>query len=331
MKLKFLLLAFVALSMFSCGDKDEVLPTAKDIENEYVGGNIVLTNSGNAVDGGAVTIVAVDANNIIVTLTNVVTGHDALEVDAVVSTATRATVYSFAGSKELDGMKVSVTGSILNGVATIDVATAITSEVSNNWGYNVGVDDAADFFDLAYTNGAGTVEWGGEIIPTAEFEANVKVWVQMIMGMTINPINLDFKENGFISGSAVYLHGVTADGSAGPQTLTFENEANYTYSPTDKVLNLGVLGLTIPVPCTVEGGKMVAVISSEFLKPFIPMIPEGEALDAMLASLDTLIPPGLAFFLPIIKTMVKDIVAAVKDESAVFAISLKLQEIQKGV
>ena len=116
MKLKFLLLAFVALSMFSCGDKDEVLPTAKDIENEYVGGNIVLTNSGNAVDGGAVTIVAVDANNIIVTLTNVVTGHDALEVDAVVSTATRATVYSFAGSKELDGMKVSVTGSILNGV-----------------------------------------------------------------------------------------------------------------------------------------------------------------------------------------------------------------------
>lgn len=312
--------AALTIGLSGCSKKSDDTP-ARDIAKEYSGTNFKATNAGETIPGGSVKIEAIDDNNAKLTLVNIVNGQAMFEMNAHVI-QTRA-AYSFTGSKDIDGMKVLVEGTVVDGVAAVNVAVEMLgTDILKAWTFNatLGEDGEpdADFFVFNLENKSGEAAWAGNVIPVAEFGENLKMWVQMIAGLALRDCSLTFDKNGYIGFSATV--GMTEEDS---QQITMDKLARYYYNPKTNLLvfdaageSLQALGgnLKVPFDCTITNNVLTATIQPAFIALMKPMIPKGAELEELLKGLDALLPPNFAYFGDIIKTMITDIVNAITDE-----------------
>lgn len=329
--------ATLALSLAGCS-KDS--SPAKDVAKEYAEAELVATNGGVEINGGSLKIAAIDNTTAELELTNIINGHSKFTMNAQVI-QTKAE-YSFTGTKDTDGMKVSVSGTVINGKATVNADVEITStEILNTWTYNtIGSDDnkSLDAFDFDLKNKSGQVHMtsmDGKNIPVAEFNEVVKTWVQMILGMAFPNLQLSFAKDGYVG-----VKGTSNFSPEGQQNIDIPKLARYYYNPTTKVLifdapldallkseDSSPVGVTIQVPfiCKLENGTLIATIDPNFITPFFVLIPQGDDLKALLDQLDTIVPPGLGAFLPTIKNLITDVIVAITDKDMTsLTISAKL-------
>lgn len=317
----------LVVGLSSCGD-DYECPSVRDIAKEYTGNEIAVTNGGEALNGGSAKIEVVNDATLKLTLNNIVNGQPSFDMDAavvksraeVVSTSSQK--YSFTGSKSIDGMNVTVEGVAANGKVALDVLVEMTgANLLKAWTFNTTADNQTDFLIFDLQNKSDKVMFGGNEVTTAEFNVNAGTWITLIAGMSLQDLSLTFGKDGYIGLSAT-----SPMAPEGQQNISLPKLARYYYSPAANLLLFdvpmdGLVGeggaisgtMQVPFICKIENGVLSATIQPEFLSMILPFIPKGEALAALLSKLDSVFPPDLAFFLPIIKGIINDVVVGITD------------------
>lgn len=327
----------LTIGLSSCSKDSDPAP-ARDIEKEYTGTNLTVTNSGDTISGGTVTIEAIDNTVAKLTLKNIVNGQPTFEMNATVIQAN--TEYTFTGTQNIDGMNVAVKGLVTNGKATVDVAVEILSvNLLKSWTFNTkkdGDDNVPDFFIFELRNKSGKAIFGREEVTLDEFNGNVHTWITLIGAMSLQNMSLTFNKDGYIGFTAT-----SPMAPEGQQNIAIAKLARYYYNPSANLLIFdaplgGLLGdnaaisgtLQVPFICKIENNVLTATIQPEFLAQLMPFIPKGEALEGLLKMLDGVLPPDLASFAPIIKMLITDIVTGITDPDVTsLSIGAKLQPV----
>lgn len=314
----------VALTMgLSSCSKDSDPTPAQDIAKDYTGTELTATNAGETIPGGSVKIEAIDNTTAKITLNSIVNGQPSFEMNAAV-VQTKAE-YAFTGAKDIDGMKVAVKGVVIDGKATVDVAVEITgTNILKSWTFNTkndGSDDVPDFIIFNLQNKSGKAMFGGNEVTIDEYNANFNTWITLIGAMSLQNLSLTFNKDGYV--------GLTANSPMAPegqQDISLPKLARYYYSPAANLLifdaplgdllgNNAALSGTMQVPfvCKIENNVLTATIQPEFLSQLLPLVPTGESLEALLSMLDSVMPPDLASFAPIIKMLITDLAVGITD------------------
>lgn len=311
--------AAITVGFSSCSDDDPV-----KINKTYTGEDLIATNGGEAVTSATMNISAVD-NNAEITLANIVNGQPEFKVNAIITNSQNES--TFEGEGNIDGMNVSVKGTMADEKATVNVNVEITSqEILKSWTYNVDIANSsmdAIIFDLQ--NKSNKVSFSGKEISTDEFNESTITWIQLFAGMGLQKLALTFNKDGYV--------GVEANSPMAPegqQNISIQKLARYHYNPTTKMLIFDVplgelLGgeaeastisavMQVPFACKIENGVLSATIDSKLLTTLLPLIPTGKDLQSLLGKLDSVLPPDLAGFLPIVKGLITDIVTAITDK-----------------
>lgn len=336
--LSYFMVITTALSLCLASCSKDPSP-AKDIAKEYKEAELVASNGGVKIANSSVTVTAINNTSAEVELKNIVNGQPVFTMNADVTEGDNT--YLFKGTKSIDGMNVTLDGSVTDGKATVNVVVEITStDILKTWSYNTvgtGNNKQMDAIAIDLKNKSGNVfmqSMGGKTIPVAEFNETVKTWGQLIAMMAFPDLQLTFAKDGYVG-----VKGTSQFSPAGQQNIDIPKLATYYYNPTTKMLVFDApldallkstgspLAGTIQVPfiCKLENGIMTATIDPSFVTPLLGIIPQGEALDALLGQLDAFFPPDFAFYAEIIKDLVKDVVVAITDKDVTsLSISAKL-------
>lgn len=321
--------ALVLTVAFSGCSKDSAPIPAEVISKVYTGADLTVTNGGELLPGGTVTLEAIDNITVKVTLDNIVNGQASFKLNAAVAPADAG--YTFSGTDETEGMNVSVNGVVIDGKAAIDVAIEISgSDLLNAWTFNTkldGTDVVPDFVIFNLQNKSGKAMFGGTEVTTEEYNEYFNGWITIIGAMSLQNLSLTFNKDGYV--------GLTATSPIAPegqQNISLPKLARYYYSPAanllvfDAPLDASGALLQIPFKCTVADNVLTATILPNFLTTLLPLIPKGEALEALLTKLDTLLPPDFVNFAPIIKMLITDLVVGVTDPDLTsLSVGAKLQ------
>lgn len=327
--LSYFMVIATALSLGLASCSKDATP-AKDIEKEYKDAELVAKNGGLEVKNSTVKITALNNTSAEIELTNLVNGQPSFKMNAEVTEGENQNL--FKGTKSIDGMNVTVEGSVAEGKATVNVAVEITStDILKSWVYatkpSEWFGEEVDGFVLGIENKSGLIYYTAEQrkIPAAQFSASVSGFVNVaILGGYFSDLVFTFAPNGYVGVSVT-----NPFAPKGSQEVKIPQLARYYYNPTTKVLlfdapldglmsgkaDQPTLAGTIQIPfnCKFENGQLTAVIDYNFIKQFIGIIPEGKELATLLGMLDTLVPESLVMFLPIMKNLITDIVVAIKD------------------
>lgn len=310
--------AAITVGFSSCSDDDPV-----KINKTYTGEELTATNGGEAVTSATMNISTVD-NNAEITLANIVNGQPEFKVNAIITNSQNES--TFEGEGNIDGMNVSVKGTMADEKATVNVNVEITSqEILKSWTYNVDADSRMDAIIFDLQNKSNKVSFSGKEISTDKFNEETITWIQMIAGMGLQKLALTFSKDGYV--------GIEANSPMAPvgqQDISIQKLARYYYNPTTKMLIFdvplgGLLGgeaeastisavMQVPFACKIENGVLSATIDSKLLTTLLPLIPTGEGLQSLLGKLDSVFPPEFSFIIPAIKTLITDIVTAITDK-----------------
>lgn len=336
------------MSFFTaCSDDDDASP-ANDISKEYKSEELHVTSGGEEISGGAIKVEAIDNSNVKLTLTNVVNGHASFDMNAAV--AQSGSEYTFKGNKDIDGMKVTVVGTVNGGKAEVETSAEITSaEILKSWNFApAGWLDATLIFNIETKDGLINVyDEEGKLSESdaKEYSDGIAMMGGSIFSVAFsNDFAFTFNKNGYVG-----IKGKSNFSPEGSQDINIPKLARYYYNPTTKVLTFdapldGLLaGLTkanansalsgtlyVPFICTFrEDGKLEAAIDPKFIAPFLPLIPKGEALDGLLGMLDSVMPAEMADLLPWLKANIKTIAEALtSDNLKQFTLGCKLAPVK---
>lgn len=317
--------AALAIGFTSCSDDPDPAP-AQDIAKEYTEADLTVTNAGEAVTNGKMKIDAVDNTNATITLTSIVNGQASFEVPATVVQAT--TGYAFEGKKDVDGMKVAVKGTVVDGKATADVTVEITAkEILGAWEFSSGYDAGGLIFNiktksgkLIYYANEEPEEW-----KASDFCGGVEMMAGSMLGAALVDFSFNFQSNGYVG-----IKGKSTFSPEGKQDVNMPKLARYYYNPTSKTLIFdapldGLMGkstgmpslsgtMQVPFHCTFKDGAIEAIVDQALLNQFIPLIPTGASLDGLLQMLDGVMPENMAMLLPWVKGNIKTIAVALSDK-----------------
>lgn len=331
-KFFYLLLAGIISSALVSCSKDDPAP-AKDIENKYTNTTILAYNGTEESEvtkcnNATVIVTALDNNNVALNLNYLVGGIPSFDMNGTVENING--IYTIKGEKEIPGtIKVSFNGTIENGVLKTKVVNEILSgKVINTWTYS-DISGVMNFSAFNLKNSTGKVmmqSMGNQEVSIEQFNETVNTWVNLIGAMGLQTPQLKFGANGYVS-----FNGVTPfmPGSTTPQEINYQNITRYTYDPSANTLIFEVpLGSLLskdqpsisPIfylkfNCYFDGEIMTAILDEATAKMLVQILPQGAELEALLSMLDGMVPPDFAFFLPIIKTLVIDVVNAVKADN----------------
>ncbi len=335
--------ALVAISIvfISCS-KDDPTPTptpptpetpARDIEKEYVEGNLVVKNGGIEMLDGEIVITAIDNTKASVLLKNIVNGHAEFVMTADVS-LTKAVdpsaEYLLSGSKNVSGMNVGLSGKIKNGKANIDVNVEITAtEIVKTWTYNKDSEDVSDttcnflILDIdTYSGRMYSTVYQDSVSVDSILKEDVLPFIASTLPSFFPNLRFIFAEDGYLS--IRYKNAF----------VPFEEEieypciARYYYNPTAKLLVFDDPSLAgpvvrngpspiidiqqIPFNCNITDGVLTATVDKSLVETLIPIIPSGVALQQMLSVLDLVLDPTVVEG---VKLTIGDLVDLIKSDN----------------
>lgn len=231
------------LSLFSCGDdngKDDSNPdpgptpdeTWKEIAKDYTGDKLKLQFNGNELTTNTIKLETSSAEKGSVSLGNLIAGSPDLKVDVTLKTTKAETAvvpnYAIDGQKTIDSRTVSVTGSVVSGVLSLNVAVKVNSPVVGKWGLapeptpsdinQDGVINEMDYnlmagcFFLSLESKTGSIAFGGQTIPDMQFCLFADQKAEAFLRASLQEVS--FLENGTIvftylkDGQAMPLAGI---------------------------------------------------------------------------------------------------------------------------
>lgn len=323
-RLSYFMVIAAALSLGLASCSKDATP-AKDIAKEYKDAELVAKNGNVEVKNSTVKITALGNTSAEIELTNLVNGQASFKMNAEVTEGENQIL--FKGTKAIDGMNVTVDGSVAEGKAIVNVAIEMTSaEILNTWVYGLGVDTQGDptptpfVFAVETTSGKVPSYFGMKDAPVEMFNEAITGIGNLALIMTLSDLSLTFAKDGYVS--------VKNTKSPAGLTLDLQKVARYYYNPTTKVLSFdvpldGLLGkadapqfsgtIQIPFNCKFDkDGVLTATIDYNFIKPFLSMIPTGDDLNSLLDQLDSIVPPSFVEMLPMMKMLVNDLAAALQ-------------------
>lgn len=321
--------ATLAIGFTSCSDDPDPDPApAQDIAKEYTGTELTVTNGGETIADGTMKIDAVDNTNATITLTSIVNGQPTFEVPAAVIQST--TGYAFEGKKDIDGMKVAVKGTVVDGKASVDVAVEISSqEILNSWTYYCETDTWGNetFNPLIFeieTHSGNMYYYDTQDSLSVEDGLFIVPMLGSMLPRFFSDLQFVFSKDGYVSIKVVNAMGAT------PANVDLPKIARYYYNPTKKELVFDAplggllskstgslpLGGTMQVAflCKFEEGKLEATLSQDLLNMLLPLIPAGENLDPILQMIDPFMPADLQPLLPWLKNNIKSIAGVLTDK-----------------
>ncbi len=329
MKTKILFIAMLVATMAFQSCSKGTNP--KDFAGEYVGETIQVTNGEMPVANAKAVVTKVSNSQVEISLRNSVNGFADYVFTADLTVENEKATFSHAFAN--GNMKYDIQGNIFNKKATISVKTTVEApNLLKTWTYATE-NQSLDAVDIEYANGSGKVMWQGKEITNAEFASNMKQWTQLILGMVVTDLRLTFKANGYVD--VYFVNGMEKDPAK--KVVEVQNLARFSYDEAKQSLNfdapiaLPEAGVAttflVPFQCKFVDGKLSAHVPFNVIKPLLPMIPTGEKLNGLIAMAESMIPAGMEFIKPVVKTLITDVVNALTDKSLTnLAITAKMQE-----
>lgn len=337
-QIKMLLMTCAVLFATSCSEKNDTPSPAQQIAKEYQAATLVAKNGGISEQNAVVKIEAVDESKVNVLLANIVNGATQYTLPATV--VYKDGVFILSGGQADKDMQVQFTGTIQNQILDCNVAvTILPQDIVHTWTFNA-TGDQADFMVYQLTTKSGKVnsyllgqDGATKEVTTEEFNQTMNVWLQLLLGISLQNPQFKMQKDGYFSFSATcpFVEGGVIDKA---------NVCKYSYNTDDKELkfdvplsqfvnsgksgaedvmalltlptSLGYFG--VPFDCTFDKGVMTATITPEVMAALRALVPTGESLEALLAKLDPLVPAEFQIYLPILKNLARDLANGMTSE-----------------
>lgn len=333
--------AALAIGFTSCSKDSDPTP-ASDVAKTYEGESIQVKNDGVDIPEGVVTIEAVNNTQAKVTLINIVNGH--AKYEATVPIMGQDGAHTFTINTTEPGMKIAVNGIIVNGKAQVVANMEITpAEITKSWMF--GVDEYGNPSPVAFklSNKSGKVMYIAGEIPVAEFSGYIADLFAVVAQMAVKDFQLTFHKNGYVG-----VKGFCSLLPADQQNFDLPKLARYYYNPTSGALifDAPLAGLLptgkatpalpavmqVPFTCTFKDGNLTAILDPALTKTLVQLLPNGDALKALLDEVEKLVPAEFLLYFQIFKPVIVDMVNALQDKDVteiVFGGNLQLYEAPK--
>ena len=325
----------LSIGFNSCSEENEQI-----ISGTFSGENLTAKNGGIEVKSAKLKI-----DNGKYTLSNIVNGDTAYTFSPDVEGIDNATHFKY--SNEANGMKVEIEGYLYNNsTAKVDVnITILTTPLLKNWEFNE-VTESGSFGPITKQDPiAINIETTTDSVLVTEYslitgaeskkmkhvdelEETYSSLISLLVGQ-FSDLKLTFKENGYADLSITNGFSESTDED---KNVNMVNTIRYSYRPIIKLMlfdtSIEAIGLNLQIPFMIEltESKLNGTLPFQVLQPLLMSIPTGDALNSLLALLESSLPEDIKSIYPIIKGLIVTTAELLSsNELEDFAITAKLQ------
>lgn len=185
----------LVLSQFSCSNDDN--DSYDNISGNYTGNRLSLNYNGQAKKGATIIFSVNSSSNATAILSDVVAGADSLMIDmAIIQTkAAASSSVAFQGTALVDTRTVSVTGTVISGVMTLNVDVVDDSPMIGSW-VMAPVTAAGGCLTMNLKSADGIVTFKGQSVGDTQFSYLVSNFGTGFLNASVSSVN--FLQNGSV-------------------------------------------------------------------------------------------------------------------------------------